>query len=434
MSEFIRIITLQDPATRTVMAGACLLGLCAGLVGCFTLLRKRALVGDVLAHAALPGICVAYLVLGGRSFVALLIGALCSGVLAVATLAVLRSKSKVREDAALGGVLSGFFALGIVLSSIVQRKPVDSPAGLDTFIYGQAAVMTRSDVITLAVVASIAIVMVAIFGRRFMMLCFDEAFAKSAGMRTLAVDFALMVLVCLVTIAGLPAAGVVLIAALLIIPAVTARMWTQSLNVMLVIASLAGALCAMSGVAISGVFKDVPTGPAITLFAGACFVVSLLISPRVGIVRRAMQSFRTRRRIAMQNLLRASYELRESGQSSLTVAALALKRAWSVAELERLIDRACGAGLMTRHGAIIELTKIGESEAAQVVRAHRLWELYLIEEASLPSDHVDRDADLVEHMLSAETLDKLEERLRLSGRLPSSPHPVAQHSDAGVHA
>jgi len=434
MSELLRIITLQDPATRTVMAGACLLGLSAGLVGCFTLLRKRALVGDVLAHAALPGICIAYLVLGGRSFVALLIGALCSGVFAVATLALLRAKSKVREDAALGGVLSGFFALGIVLSSIVQRKPLDSPAGLDTFIYGQAAVMTQSDVITLAVVASLAILVVWLFGRRFMLLCFDEAFAKAVGMRTLVIDFVLMVLVCLVTIAGLPAAGVVLIAALLIIPAVTARLWTQSLVIMLVIASVLGALSAMSGVAISGVFADVPTGPAITLFAGLCFIVSLVISPRVGVVRRAIQSVRMRRRIAMQNLLRASFELREAGSATLTISALALKRAWSISALEVLIRRATAAGWIVRRGEVIELTREGEREAAHVVRAHRLWELYLIEEAELRSDHVDRDADLIEHMLTPETLDKLEERLRVSGRLPSSPHPVAQHSDAGVHA
>lgn len=435
MNDLLRLLTLQDPSTRTVLLGAALLGIAAGVVGCFTLLRRRALVGDALAHAALPGVCIAYLIAGGRSFAGLLLGALCSGVVAVMVLAVLRSRTKVRDDAALGIVLSGFFALGIVLSSILQRSPRGSPAGLETFIYGQAAVMTRQDLITLGAVAGASLLTIAVFFRPFTALCFDESFSRVIGLRAALTDFLLMALVCMVTIAGLPAAGVVLIAALLIIPAVTARFWTHHLGAMLAIAGFTGLVSATGGVAVSAVADDVPAGPAITLLAGAIFALSLLLAPRRGVLARAVARLRLRRRTAMQNLLRALFEVRETSHRPATTHDLALKRSWSLAKLHSLIARAQRDGTV-RHtpDGSLALTDLGEKQAAAVVRAHRLWELFLIEEATLAHDHVDRDADLIEHVLSPEVIRELEDRLRSTGRLPGSPHPIAQRSDAEAHA
>jgi manganese/zinc/iron transport system permease protein len=360
-------------------------------------------------------------------------------VLAVLCLAFLRARTRVREDAALGLVLSGFFAVGIVLSSIIQRLPGRSPAGLETFIYGQAAAMSRQDVLTLGGVACLALLLVFLFIRPFTALCFDEEFTRASGMRAQLIDFVLMTLISLVTIAGLPAAGVVLIASLLIIPATTARLWTQRLVTMLFIAGAIGLFTSILGVVLSNSLSSIPTGAAITLSGGLLFAISFLAAPRRGLLARAFTRWNLARRIALQNLLRALYELHESGAPSPTLQSLLLKRSWSPDALASILNRARRAGLVTLTDSAVTLTPAGMTDAQHVVRAHRLWELYLIEEAELAQDHVDRDADHIEHVLPPHVIEALEARLRAQGRLPghhvpSSPHAVPSRSSAEATA
>jgi manganese/zinc/iron transport system permease protein len=305
--------------TRLILEGVILLSACAGVIGCFAVLRRRALVGDALSHAALPGLFVGYLVF---FFVAgpehtndpppllyLLIGALAAGVLGILTISTLRRWTRIKEDAAIGIVLSVFFGGGIVLKSIVQRIPEASRAGLQSFIVGQTAGMSPENVVTIRWLALACLVLVVLFYKEFKLIAFDPAFARVQGWPTVALDLLLMSLIAVAVVIGLPAVGVMLMAALLILPAAAARFWTERLSMMLLL-SAAFAVCAGAlGVLLSvGQWHDVlvqhapfllfldsgPTGPTIILVAGVLFLVSVLFAPRRGAIARWLAQRRFR--------------------------------------------------------------------------------------------------------------------------------------------
>jgi manganese/zinc/iron transport system permease protein len=436
------------PNTQTVLIGVTLLGIACGVIGSFAVLRRRALVGDAIAHAALPGVCVAYFVVGERSLPAFLLGALCFGLLGVLCLGLIKRFTRVKDDAATAIVLSSFFGLGLVLTRIVQNQPSGNRAGLDTFLFGKAAGMVNADVILVGGVSAVAVLVVVVLFKDFLLVSFDGSFAQAGGLRggTIAqacLDFLMMALLCLVTAAGLPAVGVVLVVALLTIPAAAARFWTDRLGVMIALSAVFGAVAGGVGVAFSASATRLSTGPLITLAAVAVFIVSLLFGSRRGIVRAWTQRRRMRHRVVQENLLRALYELDEvkDNEAATLAGELAMKRSWSSAVLEREVRRAERQGLVSRvsdddRGMAVTLTPKGAASAAEVVKAHRLWELYLIDGASIAPDHVDRDADAVEHVLPPELVSRLEAKLRAEGRLPeqlpTSPHTIVP-SSAGAH-
>lgn len=449
MDDLIRLITLQDANTRVVLLGAALLGLASGVIGSFAVLRRRALVGDALAHAALPGVCVAYFVVGDRNFAAFLLGALVFGLLGVGAIALIREFTRIKEDAALGIVLSAFFGLGIMLSDVIQRRPSGNRAGLDTFIMGKAAGMVRQDVAIIGVVAVVVVGAAVALFKEFKLLCFDREFAGALGRPVLALDLTLMALIALCTVAGLPAVGAVLMAALLIIPAAAARFWTERLWVMVALSGVFGMASGVLGVSVSALRERLAAGPLVVLAATGMFCLSLAAAPNRGLVARGIRHMALRRRIAQQNLLRSLYELDEANVARAegpiwhALPELSLKRAWTGAQLDRTVARARRAGLVqtasgSDTGMRIALTPRGLAEAREVVRAHRLWELYLIDEASIAPDHVDRDADKIEHLLPPEVIARLEEKLRRDGRLPepvyASPHEIPPHAASGAHA
>jgi manganese/zinc/iron transport system permease protein len=435
MDELLRLITLQDYNTRVVLLGAAALGAAAGAVGAFAVLRRRALAGDALAHASLPGVCVAFLALGERSLPVLLVGALVFASLGAATLALLRRFTRLKEDAALGVVLAGYFGLGVALLRHIQNSPNGQQAGLETFVFGHAATMVRKDAMLIAIVALAAMGVVALLYKELKLLCFDREFSASLGRPVLVLDLILLALIAIVTVVGLPAAGVVLMAALLIIPAAAARFWTQRLGIMLLLSGVLGVIAGVAGVAASALVPDLSTGPSITLAAAALFVLSMFFAPQRGMLVAGLRRRRLAQRIGVQNLLRDLFELDESrargGQAEPSlwpIAEIALKRARESDELERSARRALSRGYVTRDGDHLRLSPSGQQEAHRLVRAHRLWELYLIEQARIAPDHVDRDADEIEHLLSEEDLDRLDRRLAELGRvapgLPLSPHQL----------
>ncbi|MBL8964249.1 MAG: metal ABC transporter permease [Phycisphaeraceae bacterium] len=306
------IILLRDSTTRTVVAGTALLGLASGVIGTFAVLRRRSLVGDAVAHASLPGVCVAFFVVGDRHFPSLLIGALVFGLLGAGCIAAIREWTRIKEDAAIGLVLGTFFGLGIVLSGVIQRMPGGNRAGLDGFLFGKAASMVSSDAWTIGGTAAGTVALVALLFKEFRLLCFDREYAASSGIPVLWMDLLLLALVTTCTVAGLPAAGVVMVAALLIIPASAARFWTENLTVMTVIAGFFGVASAVVGTMVSatvigpaGAFsRGLPTGPCITLAATAFFLLSMVFAPRRGVVADVWRLFSLRRELALQRPLR----------------------------------------------------------------------------------------------------------------------------------
>lgn len=430
--DLLRLLTLRDANTRVVLLGAGLLGLAAGVIGTFALLRRRALVGDAVAHASLPGVCIAFLIIGDRSFPALLAGALVIGALGAGLISIVRHATRIKEDAAIGIVIGGFFGLGVVLSRVIQDQPGGNKAGLDSFIFGKAASMVRADALTITIVAVVILLCVAILYKELKLLCFDHDFAASQGWPAARLDLLIVALLCICTVAGLPAVGIVLIVALLVIPPAAARFWTDRLGVMVAIAGGIGLIAGVLGTALSATIpapahaltRGWPTGPMIVLVATTGFIVSLVGAPRRGLAAAMIVHLRLRSRTALQHVLRSAYEHGERIKD--------FSKPWTRADLARASHH--GLKLARRHGFISSngdqsvLTTSGRAEAARVVRAHRLWELFLMEHAEVAADHVDRSADEIEHVLPDLLVEKLESRLAREGRLPAtipaSPHPL----------
>jgi manganese/zinc/iron transport system permease protein len=303
MNDLARLLLLQDANTRTVLVGVGLLGLVCGVIGAFAVLRRRALVGDAVAHAALPGICLAYLITGDRSFWMLLAGALVSGIAGVWCINAIRGATRVREDAAIGLVLATFFGLGVALSGWIQKQPGGNRAGLDSFILGKAVGMVRQDAIAIGAVALGVLAAVLILYKELRLLCFDREYAASIGRPVVLLDLILMTLISVCTVAGLPAVGVVLTAALLIIPGTAARFWTERLGLMLTLAGVFGVIAGVGGVAASAVVTlpggaGLPTGPMVVLTAAALFIASALFAPSRGIIAGAIRRGSLRRELA----------------------------------------------------------------------------------------------------------------------------------------
>lgn len=408
-------------ALRNVLAGATLLGIAGGVLGCFALLRRQSLLGDALAHAALPGVCLGYLATGSKAPFGLLAGALVAGLLgALLILAVVRF-TRVKEDSAIGIVLSVFFGLGIVLLTHIQKLPYGNQSGLDKFLFGQAATLLPRDVAVMAVLAAVVLGLVALFYKELKLLSFDREFGASLGLPMRSLEILLTLLLVIVVVVGLQTVGVVLIVATLITPAAAARQWTERLGVMLGIAAAIGGSAGAVGALLSSRIERLPTGPVIVLVTSAVLVVSLLFAPRRGLLHAWLETRRVAARIRRENLLKDLYLVAErlvetsprsaNSAASASWAALMGMRGQSRRELSRLLRPLVAAGLSRVDAAGVSLTARGLEAAEDIVRRHRLWEVYLTRRLELPSDHVHRDAEAMEHALTSEAVADLERAL-----------------------
>ncbi|MGD2113557.1 MAG: iron chelate uptake ABC transporter family permease subunit [Acidobacteriota bacterium] len=407
---------------RNVLLGATLLGALGGVLGSFALLRRQSLLGDALAHAALPGVCLAFLVTGTKDPLPLAAGALGAGLVgALVILAVVRW-SRIKEDGAIGIVLSVFFGMGIVLLTHIQRLPAGNQSGLDTYLFGQAATLMERDLQVMAGLAVAVAVVLALFYKEFKLLTFDRAFAESLGLRVRALEGLLTLLLVTVVVLGLQTVGVVLIVATLITPAAAARQWTDSLGRMLALAGGIGAVSGASGALISAGAARLPTGPVIVLVASVVLVVSLLAAPRRGLIQAWLRERRVERRIQRENLLKDLYragEERGDLREPVSLPHLMGLRGRAPGRLEAAARALETEDLVERHDGALLLTPAGRREAAAVVRKHRLWELYLTRRLELASDHVHRDAEAMEHALTDEDALRLEDLL---GYPETDPH------------
>ncbi|MDQ0272038.1 metal ABC transporter permease [Cytobacillus purgationiresistens] len=283
------LMMLGDANTRWVLVGTMLLGLASGVLGSFALLRKQSLIGDAVAHAALPGICIAFLFTGEKSLIVLLIGATTTGLLAAYCIQLIVSSSIIKEDTAICLILSVFFGFGIVLLTKVQQMPSGNKSGLDAFIFGQAASLVGSDVKLMAGAAAILIIITMLLFKEFKVLTFDPEFAKGLGLPTGFLNFLFLSLLVAVVVIGIQAVGVILMAALLITPAIAARYWTNSLSKMIIISGIFGAISGVVGTLISTFGQGLPTGPFIVVTATFIFLVSMLFAPERGIIAKKIK-------------------------------------------------------------------------------------------------------------------------------------------------
>ncbi|MDF2627898.1 MAG: manganese transporter permease [Symbiobacteriaceae bacterium] len=424
-------LSVADANTRWVLTGASLLGLSSGVLGSFALLRRRSLMGDALAHAALPGVCIAFLLTGTKNLGLFLVGAAVAGLLGTMAISAITRYSKIKEDSALGLVLTVFFGIGIMLLTVIQRMPGGNQSGLDKFLFGQAAALVGSDVQLMTAIAAGLCLAVFLLFKEFKLLAFDPGFGAGLGLPMGILDLLLNLLILLAVVIGLQSVGVVLMAAMLITPAVAARYWTDRLATMTVLAGLFGAASGALGTLLSQLGPRMPTGPLIVLAATMVFLVSLFFAPRRGLVARLVRFLRLKRQVARETALRAVYELAEgAGDPGAAIGLEELRRRRGITGGGALEALARAGALSPAAPGAWRLTAAGLAEAHRLVREQRLWEVFLMHEGELGGAAVDRDGALVPAALRAD----LERLLRLHGLEPALSPRSATHTARGEGA
>lgn len=359
MDGLIAALFLQAGYNAALVAiGAGLLGIAAGASGTFLFLRKRALVADAVAHATLPGIAIAFLVLvalggDGRSLPWLLVGSALSAGVGLWAVDAITARTRLSEDSAIGAVLSVFFGLGIVLLTVIQTVSAGRQAGLEDFLLGATAGMLFQDAVIIAVGGAIGLAVLILLRRPMTLVAFDADFAAAEGIDVRRIDLAMMGLVMGVTVIGLSLVGLILIVALLIIPPVTARFWTDRVGRVVWIAGAVGGLSGYLGAAFSATAPNLPTGPIIVLVATALFALSMLIAPARGVAAAALRHRRFQERVH-----------RRQGLLSLSRSEPILD-AFTLAVLRR-------EGLIRPDGVA---TDAGRAQAAKIARDERRWDM-----------------------------------------------------------
>lgn len=311
MSNFVDFFSFSDPNVRYVTLGAVLITASSALVGSFTFLNKKSLLGDAIAHAVLPGICLGFMLSGTKNPFYLIPGAFITGWLSLQVIQLITTRSRIKEDTAIGLVLSVFFGFGILLLTIIQKSGNANQSGLDHFLFGKAASLVGSDLFVFSIVAALLIIMVALFFKEFELVAFDRNYAAALGLPVKRIELLLTSLIVLAVVIGIQAVGVVLMAAVLITPAAVARFWTNSIRAMLVIAAVTGAASGLAGAYISYTAPAMPTGPWIVIVISTLALFSFLFAPNKGIISRQFKQKRFQRTIQDENVLKALYQLGE---------------------------------------------------------------------------------------------------------------------------
>ncbi len=298
-----------DYTLRTVALGSAALGLVSGALGTFAVLRRQSLLGDAVSHAALPGVVLAFMLTGAKTPLVLVLGAALTGwAAALAVMLVVRT-TRLKTDTALGLVLSTFFGLGLLLLSVVQRTGSASQAGLDRFLFGQAATLVGDDLVTMAVLGALVLTALGLLWKEFKLLAFDPDFAGAVGLPVRRIDVLLTTLLVVAIVIGLQTVGVVLMSAMIVAPAAAARQWTDRLGRLVLLAGAFGAVSGLVGAVLSSTVPHLPTGPTIILVVTALTVFSLLFAPRRGLVAARVRTARQRRRLRADSVLADLYRL-----------------------------------------------------------------------------------------------------------------------------
>lgn len=300
---------LRDHTLQVVAAGAGVLGLTSGALGSFAVLRRQSMLGDALSHAALPGIVLAYLLTGSKAPLVLMAGAAVAGWLGTVAVGIVARRSRVPFDSGLGMLLSVFFGFGLVLLTVLQKRPDAAQAGLKTFLFGQAAALLRRDVATMAVLAAVTLALLVAAWKELKLLACDAQFGASLGLAMGRAEALLRVLLVVAIVIGLQTVGVVLMAAMLVAPGVAARQWTGRLGPMVALAGALGAAGGMAGAVLSSIVPRLPTGPTVVLILTAAVGASLVLAPQRGLLWRWLTRRRTRRAPRLDPLLMHLYAL-----------------------------------------------------------------------------------------------------------------------------
>ncbi len=414
MKELLEFLSLSNANVRFVVLGVVLLGASTAVVGCFTFLRKKSLVGDAVAHSVLPGICLAFIFTQVKNPLVLLLGAFISGWLSILSIDIINKKSRLKADTAIAIVLSVFFGIGIMLLGYIQSTGNAAQAGVDRFLFGQAAALVGNDVLVLGIVCVILMLSVWLLFKEFKILSFDAEFAQSLGFPVRTIEFILSTLTVLAIAVGIQAVGVVMMAAMLITPAAAARYWTNKLSVMILLAAIFGSLSGLFGSYISYTAPKMPTGPWIIIAITFIAFISMSFAPERGFYAKWYRKKQKVKSTMDENLLKVFFHLGESQNDlnqSRTLTELQERRYFSENLMRASLKRLARKSLVQPNNSEWQLSEKGIVEAKRIAKLHRLWEMYMSTFLKIPPDHVHEGAESLEHFFTPQLEAMLEEEL-----------------------
>lgn len=393
---------------------ACILvGTMSAVIGSYIIVRRLALMGDALSHAVLPGVAMAFIL--GVSF---FWGAFTTGVLTALAIGFIIKNSKVKEDTAMGIMLTGALALGVILVSLIKSRSVD----LMHILFGNVLAVSSSDLLITMASALAVIASVALLYKEFLILSFDGTMAQAIGLPVSLLHYLMMVLLAVAIVASLQTVGIVLAVAMLITPGATAYLLTHRLHRMILIAALIGIASSVAGLFIS-FHLNVSSGPAIVLVASALFVLALLLSPQQGLLQQAVHSWRHGRRMDLEDFLKSAYKMTgEKGLERVPTGALADYLGIGRGAASAQARRYARGGFVTLAGEgaglAVGLTEKGRLEAEDILRKHRLWETYL-EGMGIGMEALHEEAEEMEHLMTDVEADAIADAL---GHPKTDPH------------
>ena len=270
----------MDLSIWIVFIGTALIGISAALVGTFTFLQKKSLIGDAISHSILPGIVLAYMISGERNTLNLMLGAFVAGWLATQQISWLQRKTKLKSDTIVAATLSIFFAVGLALLSYIQGRPDDGQAGLSDFLFGKASALLSKDVLVYLYVLLIVLSIIGLTFRSLKIYLFDKTFASTIGLPINFLQSILTFCIILITAIGVQTVGVVLMSALLVSPATSALLWQNKLQLVLLWAAIFSSISTLLGVVISFIFPFFPTGPSIVIVLSVIAFLSIILSKK----------------------------------------------------------------------------------------------------------------------------------------------------------
>lgn len=410
MVELFEILT-EVWAIRALLASS-MVGLMCGVLGCFIVLRNMSLVGDALAHAILPGVVIGFLV-AGYSALAFFVGAVGAGLVTAFAITWIQQRVKTRNDAAIGIVFTSMFSLGVILISRISRND-GVHLDLKDFLFGNVLGVGNTDLWLTGLVMVYVLSSIVVFYRYLYAATFQAVVAETMGIPVKLLHYFLMLLLSFAVVASLQTVGVILVVAMLIIPAATALLLAQRLQWVLLLAGGLGTLSAIIGMVVAVAFNT-PPGPAMTLVAAGFYALTIVLAPRRGLLAKARYRYQRKRLTEREDIIKRVFR---QGQQKGVVDATIIREQLDLSErsFRRHLQQLRNFGLMER--SALTLTDAGKLVALRLVRAHRLWETYLNQEVGLTPDQIHAEAERLEHLLPEELLDRVDAKLGFPGEDP----------------
>jgi manganese transport system permease protein len=398
---------LQFMFMQRALLAAVLVGVICAVIGSYLLVKRWALLGDAISHAVLPGVVLGYAYFGGQFF----IGALATGLLTALGIGYVERNSRIKEDAAMGLMFIGAFALGLALISII-RIQVD----LFHVLFGNVLGVSPQDMLFMIATGVIVILAVTLFYKELQIWTFDPVIAQAMGLPVRGLHYMMMILLSMTIVASLQAVGIVLVVAMLIAPAATAYLLTHRLSRMIAIAIFVGVFSGVSGLYLS-YYLNIASGATMVLVCLFLFSLAFFFSPDQGVVVRWLRKIKNQKLEEIEDAVKAIWTLTRD-EKMVTSKVLAKQMGISTSKAHGLLGQLDKSDMVHFSEGVASLTDSGDRRALELIRSHRLWERYLVDVGVLDWDEVHEEANRLEHT-PTELIEGLAEKM---GFPETDPH------------